>query len=125
MTGVQTCALPIWLVSTAAEQAGELEEKLKNTTAQQEMNEIASELYQTWDGALNAVWTELEAELGAEDMEALRTDERSWIAYRDEEAEAAGQKFAGGSMESMERNLTAAELTKERVYELAEYSRNR
>lgn len=113
------------LVSTAAEQAGELEEKLKNTTAQQEMNEIASELYQTWDGALNAVWTELEAELGAEDMEALRTDERSWIAYRDEEAEAAGQKFAGGSMESMERNLTAAELTKERVYELAEYSRNR
>jgi len=38
-----------------------------------------------------------------------------------EEEQEAGAEFAGGSMEVMAVNMKAAELTKERVYELTAY----
>ncbi len=113
------------VVTAAEEQAGGLAEELKNTTGQQDMNVITTQMYIIWDDALNAVWKMMDTELGESEMEALRTEERNWITYRDEEVEAAGQKFAGGSMEAMQRSLKAAELTRARVYELIEYAKNR
>lgn len=110
-------------ISLAEEQAARLEAKLQEASTQQEMNEAAAELYKTWDDALNSVWKLLEAELDDASMEALRTEEREWIARRDAEVEAAGQENEGGSIQEMVKASAAADLTKVRVYELAEYAK--
>lgn len=107
-------------ISFAEEIGAELEEKLSESTAQTDMNETAKELFQTWDDALNIIWKLLEANLSDEDMETLRVEEREWIALKDAEVKAAGLEYEGGSMQPMTEALKAAEMTKERVYELAE-----
>lgn len=108
-------------ISYAEERDLQLQEQLQNDTTQTDMNLTAQELYQNWDDALNTVWKLLESELDDARMEALRAEERTWIASKDEALNAVSQEYAGGSIESLEVSLKAAELTKERVYELAEY----
>lgn len=54
-------------------------------------------------------------------MEALRVEEREWIVFKEAEVKAAGQEYEGGSMQELTELMRAAELTKDRVYELAEY----
>lgn len=110
-------------ISFAEESAEELEKKLQEATTQLDMNTISGELFQTWDDTLNIVWKLLEAELDSADMEKLRTEEREWITWKDAEVDAAGQRTAGGSAQSMDRYQKAAELTRERVYQLAEYAK--
>ena len=110
-------------ISFAEERAGELEKKLQESVTQLDMNTASQELFQNWDDTLNIVWKLLEAELDSTAMEALRAEEREWIAAKDAEVEAAGQAAAGGSVQSMDQSLRAAELTQKRVYELAEYAK--
>lgn len=107
-------------ISFAEESSAELEEKLSKSTVQIDMDEAAKELFQTWDDTLNIIWKLLEPELSDEEMESLRIEERAWIARKEAEVKAAGQEYEGGSMQSMAEALKAAEMTKERVYELAE-----
>lgn len=56
-------------------------------------------------------------------MESLRKEEREWIAAKDAEVQAAGQECEGGSIQPSVEAATAADLTKARVYELAEYAK--
>lgn len=109
-------------ISYAEERAALIEATLQSASSQGDMNVLAAELFLTWDDTLNIVWKLLESELDAATMEALRTEEREWIAVKDAEVKAAGQEFEGGSLQPMTESLKAAELTKERVYELAEYA---
>lgn len=109
-------------ISFAEERGALIEATLQNASSQGDMNVLAAELFQTWDDTLNIVWKLLESELDTATMEALRTEERDWIADKDAEVKAAGQDFEGGSLQPMTESLKAAELTKERVYELAEYA---
>lgn len=108
-------------VSYAEARDEELMEKLQNVTTQDEMNVTAQELLQTWDDTLNIVWKLLEAALVDEQMEALRAEERTWIDFKEEEVNAVGREYEGGSIQPMEMALKGAELTKKRVYELEEY----
>ena len=55
-------------------------------------------------------------------MAALREEERQWIAGKEAAVKEAGQQYEGGNMQSMAESLKAAELTKARVHELAEYA---
>lgn len=110
-------------ISFAEEWDAQLREELQNAASQTDMNLTAQELYQTWDNTLNIVWKLLESELDDAQMEALREEERTWIASKEEVVNAVSQEYEGGSTGSMETSLKAAELTKERVYELAEYGR--
>ena len=87
---------------------------------QLEYNEKSKELYDLWDGALNDVWNVLKRTKDEETMKTLTAEEREWIALKDKAAAEAGAEYEGGSMQSMIVNLKAAELTKERVYELLE-----
>jgi len=80
-------------------------------------------MYQMWDDTLNTVWGLLEANLNEADMEALRKEEKEWIAFKDAEVQAAGQECEGGSIQPLEEATRAADLTKARVYELAEYAK--
>lgn len=109
-------------ISFAEERAAELETKLQEDTTQLDMNTTCQELYRTWDDTLNIVWKLLAEELDDTTMEALRTEERNWIELKESEVKAAGQEYEGGSIQAMTEFLKAAELTKERVYELAEYA---
>lgn len=109
-------------ISYAEEMAAQLEEQLQKDTTQTDMNLTAQELFQTWDDTLNIVWKLLESELDDAQMEALREDERNWITSK-EETLNAGREYEGGSAAPMDTSLKAAELTKDRVYELAAYGK--
>lgn len=111
-------------ISFAEEQDAELQAKLQEDTAQADMNATSAELFQVWDNTLNIVWKLLESELDDAVMDNLRTEERNWIAAKEAAVKSAGQKYEGGSMQSMEESIKAAELTKERVYELAKYEKS-
>lgn len=110
-------------ISLAEEKEAELEAKLQEAVTQLDMNTISAEQFQNWDDTLNTVWRLLESELDDAKMEALRTEERNWIAQKDEQVKAVGQEHEGGSMQPMDEAMKAAELTKERVYELAGYAK--
>ncbi len=88
-----------------------------------DMNITAAEMYQMWDDTLNIVWGLLEANLNEVDMEVLRKEEKEWIAFKDAEVQAAGQECEGGSIQPSVEASRAADLTKARVYELAEYAK--
>ena len=55
-------------------------------------------------------------------MEALRVEEREWIASKEAQVKAAGEGSEGGSIQPLLEATTAAEMTKERVYELEKYA---
>lgn len=110
-------------ISFAEERSTELEAKLQEDISQLNMNEIGKELFKTWDDTLNIVWKLLESGLDDASMEALREEEREWITFKEEQVKAAGQEYKGGSMQELTELMRAAELTKDRVYELVEYAK--
>lgn len=112
-------------ISYAEEQEKQVEKMQKEAVTQTEMNESAAELYRLWDDTLNVVWRLLEADLDTADMEALRKEELEWIASKDAEVQAVRQEHEGGSAQPLDEAMKAAELTKARVYELAEYAEGR
>lgn len=70
---------------------------------------------------LNDLWRVLKRTLDTEQMNALTDEQRAWIAEKEQSVADAGAEYEGGSMQPMVMNLRAAEMTKERVYELMEY----
>ena len=109
-------------ISDAGEREKEVEKQQAEASTQPEMNKTAEEMYRLWDDTLNIVWKLLEENLSEADMEALRGEEKAWIASRDAEVQAAGLENEGGSLQPLLEAETAAELTKARVYELAKYA---
>lgn len=109
-------------ISFAEEQEKEVEKKQEAAVTQSEMNESAEEMYRLWDGTLNTVWKLLEADLDTADMEALREEESEWIASKEAQVKAAGLENEGGTLQSLIEATKAAELTRDRVYELAKYA---
>ena len=107
----------------AEEQEKEIEKKQKEAVTQMDMNIAAAQMQQLWDDTLNRVWGLLEANISEEDMEILRQEEREWIAEKDAKVQSAGQECGGGSIQPLEEATVAADLTKARVYELAEYAK--
>lgn len=111
------------MLDDAEAKAAELEKKLEEDASltQYDMNELSHEIYVVWDDVLNDVWGILKDTLDEDTMNSLLEEQREWIADKEEEANAAGEEFAGGSMQAMVVNQKAAELTQIRVYELAAY----
>lgn len=106
------------------EETAALENKLQTEVlSQAEMTETASKLYQLWDSELNAIWSLLKEKMDRAAMDTLTAEEREWIAYKETEIQKAGAEYEGGSIQSMAEYMRGAELTKIRVYELAEYLR--
>lgn len=109
------------VVSIQAETAAELEAAMEDgNITQADYNVNVQQLYSAWDYALNTVWDALECMLDEERMDRLTMEELDWITMKETAVAEAGVDVEGGSMESMVRNLKAAELTKARVYELLE-----
>lgn len=105
------------------EEADAIELKMQEdaTLSQTELNDLATKLYQLWDTELNLIWGRLQKMLTEEEMSKLTEEENEWIVYKETEAEAAGSAYTGGSIQTLIVYQKQAELTRERVYELAEY----
>ena len=108
----------------AAEQAAAvLEKKLSEDTSlkQTDMNNLSNEIYVIWDDLLNELWGILKENLDQETMDKLLQEQRAWIVDKEAAVKEAGAQFAGGSMAPLAANQKAAELTKARLQDLAEY----
>lgn len=95
------------------------ENRLQMDLTQTEYNETSGELYKLWDDELNTIWGYLKKSLNKNQMDKLTIKERKWISYKESEIKKAGAEFEGGSIQAMIMNKKGAELTMERVYELA------
>lgn len=109
-------------LASVEDQAAELEKRIqKEALTQTELNTLTEELYKLWDTELNQIWSELKNSLDEDTMQKLTDEERNWISGKDKEVREAGAQYEGGSMQAMAENEKAAELTKNRVYELIKY----
>lgn len=109
------------MLASVEASAAELESSVEHDAlTQTELNEKTEQLYQLWDSALNQLWSVLKQTLDEKEMEQLLTEQREWIAEKEAAAAEAGAEYEGGSMQPMAVNLKAAELTRDRVYELLE-----
>lgn len=91
----------------------------EDVVTQLDLDSVASDRYHLWDDELNSIWARLKETLSEAEMNRLVEEERAWIVYRDEEAEFAGKQAEDERMKPMLYNDRLAEVTKERVYELA------
>lgn len=83
-----------------------------------EINNRTKEIYDEWDYVLNDLWKVLKQIKDEEEMNSLTAAEREWIDYKERVAAEAGEGFEGNNIQEMLVNQKAAELTKNRVYEL-------
>lgn len=86
-----------------------------------DIHEAASITYGRWDDALNDIYSVLKQQLNEKEMSNLKKEQRQWIIERNRTAEKAGKDCCeGGSWEPVTVVDVAAQLTKERCYELVE-----
>ena len=111
------------LLADAEKEAAALEKKLAEdaSLSQADMNELSNEIYVVWDEALNELWGILKDTQDENTMNDLLKEQREWIDMKEAEVKKAGEEFAGGSMQALVINQKDAELTKLRVYDLADY----
>ena len=102
------------------ERAQKMQEQLQSgDMTQGDMNELSAKLYKLWDDELNSIWKRLDEDAKAE----LLDEEGAWIKEKESKIEEAGKDWEGGSGQPLAENTEGADLTRARVYELAEYLR--
>ena len=110
-------------ISGTEEQTAALNRRMQNAQTQTELNQLAGQKYQVWDNELNSVWKCLEGTLSKDAMERLRAEERTWISRKEKAMQQEAAAYGSGSMASMAYAEKGTELTRARVYVLAEYLR--
>ena len=108
-------------INGAEEQTAALNRRMQTAQTQTELNQLAGQKFQVWDNELNSVWKRLENTLSKDAMERLRAEERTWISQKEKAMQQEAAAFGGGSMASMVYAEKGTELTRARVYVLAEY----
>lgn len=88
--------------------------------AQQDMNTKTEEWYKLWDDELNVVWNNIQSTLPEDKFNELQQEQTEWIERKEKNVLAAGIQVYGGSMQPMIENATARDVTRARVYTLAE-----
>ena len=97
-----------------------IEEELQSDINQTQLNDAANRLYETWDNELNSIWARLKEQMPEDEFETLLEEQREWISNKEEAVKNAGAEYEGGSIQPLIEYKEAAEITKKRVYELAE-----
>lgn len=121
----------LFLVLGLASAAGAETLDCSNAMTQSDMTACSQRDYETADTALNAAYRQTMARAQAMDkdlgdldetmvgaVDALKTAQRAWIAYRDGQCALAGFEARGGSMEPMLVAGCLADLTTKRTDEL-------
>ena len=110
-------------ISGTEEQTAALDRRMQTAQTQAELNQLAGQKFQVWDNELNSVWKRLEGTLSKDAMERLRAEERTWISRKEKAMQQEAAAYGSGSMASMAYAEKGTELTRARVYVLAEYLR--
>ena len=110
-------------INGTEEQTAALDRRMQTAQTQTELNQLAGQKYQVWDNELNSVWKRLEGTLSKDAMERLRAEERTWITQKEKAMQQEAAAYGSGSMASMAYAEKGTELTRARVYVLAEYLR--
>lgn len=106
----------------AKERADVLEEKLESGyLSQMEMNQTSYKIYTIWDDQLNYIWKLMKENLSEDQMKDILTEQRAWIKEKEQKVKETGAECEGGSLQPLLENTEAAELTRERAYELLDY----
>lgn len=108
-------------ISEAVRAAAPLEEQLQQDLTQTELNLTAKALYDTWDSALNDVWQLLKSALDSETFQYLTVDELAWIDAKEAAVHEASDIYIEGSIYPLIVHSTAAEWTKNRLFELSSW----
>lgn len=85
---------------------------------QSEMNHESAIVGEKWDKLLNETYAYLKTILSDEEFKNLESDELSWIAEKEAAVKNAGAQFAGGTAETLEKNMVYIQYTKDRCYYL-------
>ena len=127
IAGIAALAAAILPVAAEA-QTDELD--CDNAQTQVEMTSCAGLAYEAADDDLNALWPDVVAQARAMDeanadlirergvpttVEALRSAQRAWIAFRDAECSYEAYQAFGGTMQPMLGSLCLERLTRERI----------
>lgn len=94
---------------------------LSGDLSQTEYNEYTYWQYTLWDKELNSIWSRLKNKMAEGDFAKLTEEQRTWISDKEAAIADAGKEYEGGTIQPMAENMKGTELTKERVYKLAEY----
>ncbi len=106
-------------IAQTEEKAAELQHEIETEDMSQlDYNFKTQDLYELWDSQLNQLWSYLQENLSADEMDRLTAEERNWIESKEKAVKEAGAPYEGGSIQPMIMNQKAAELTRERVLEL-------
>ncbi len=99
-------------IASIQEQSNIIQNDLENRSLKQtDLNIKSQELYELWDGALNALWSELKSTLPKEEFAKILEEQREWIEKKEEAIEKVGKEVEGGSMFSLVVNEEASKLT--------------
>lgn len=120
--GSEESAIDAELAELEAREA-ELNQEADSYADQSTINITAQEIYTLWDDELNSMWARIREILPADSFDALTQEQLAWIADKEAAVEAAVAEIGGGSMSASVEFGTGADITKERVYQLAEYLR--
>jgi len=109
------------IIANAENKSKALEEELQTEITQTDMNIVSGELYNVWDEAINSVWAILRETMEERDFDLLLEQQLLWIERKELEIQRAVSGYQGGSIAALVANQTATEMTRQRVYELADY----
>ena len=83
--------------------------------------EKAARMLELWDDQLNDLWNCLEQRLDPAELEPLAVEQTAWISWKDEQVTQAGAGPHEGYTQAAAEDMAAAELTRDRVYELLDW----
>lgn len=83
--------------------------------------EKAARMLELWDDQLNDLWNCLEQRLDPAELEPLTAEQEAWAAWKEEQVTQAGAGPHEGYPQAVAEDVAAAELTRDRVYELLDW----
>lgn len=89
--------------------------------SQSEMNQEAHAGFEKADAELNKVYAKVLAKLDAEGQRKLKAAQRTWVAFRDAQAELDADIMRGGSAAPMLHSGSMAGSTQTRTQQLKEF----
>ncbi len=84
------------------------------------MKAVAESERKIWENKLQSILEILEQQLSGDEKTAFFTEQRSWVRDRESTAVANSKKQSGSMLEELEYIRSLRDLTRERVYALAE-----
>ena len=110
------------ILSQLAELDAQLEERSKSTSdaSANAMKTTAESERKLWETKMQSILEVLGQNLFGEDKNTFFTEQREWVRERESKAVSNSKKQSGSTLEELEYIRSLRNITRERVYELAE-----